>query len=382
MTTANLESEPANKPDAADLDACMRQLTICVVNYNGQPYLPSCLDALLETCPVRREIIVVDNASEDGSAEMVAGSYPEVRLIRLSENLGPPVARNAGYAASLGAYVLFVDNDIRVSEGCVQNLLLSILHNPAAAVAMPRVCYLDETNTIQYDGAGCHPAGLMILHNNNVPLIDAGNSERFVGSVVSACILVDKQRLGMVSPFDESFFFNYEDHDFGLRCSISGRKILSVPAALCHHGTGTKGLSYRNRSRYPRRRVYFLIRNRWLILLKNYQLSTLFVLSPILVLYEVVQLAGVASKGWAGEWLKSASWIVAHIPEILRKRRCVQQARQINDMCIFEMDHLPFTDEISSSRVARGMVGLLDHAITGYWKLIRPARTHRACNHE
>lgn len=360
----------------------LNQLSICVVNYNGREYLPACLNAILFACPDPREIIVVDNASEDSSADLVARDFPQVKLVRLPENLGPGAARNVAYAQSAGVYVLFVDNDVRVTGRCVQNLLLALLDHSETAVAMPRVCYADRTDTIQYDGAGCHPIGLMTLYNQNVPVGDAETSVRFMHSVVTACILIDKSTLGMSEPFDESFFFNYEDHDFGFRCSLSGRRIISVPAAVCYHGPGTEGLSYRKNGTYTDRRVYYLIRNRWQILLKDYQLRTLVVLSPILILFEICQFGGMVAKGWGVQWLKSAWWIVTHLPRILHKRREVQRTRRLSDMGLFDICPLPLTDALAGGRWTRRAISFLDNAILGYLRLINPAPRQQVGNRE
>ena len=355
----------------------LKHVSICIVNYNGREYLPACLDAVLATCSGVYEIIVVDNASRDSSADLVARNYPQVKLVKLSENLGPGAARNVAWAKSSGSQVLFIDNDVRLTEGCVERLLETLGSHPDAAVAMPRICYAARPDTIQYDGAGCHPTGLMTLHNHNVAITDAGTSTQYMHSVVTACILVDRKMLGMDQPFDESFFFNYEDHDFGLRCSLSGRRIISVPAALCYHESGTEGLSYRENGSYTNRRAYYLIRNRWLILLKNYQLRTLVILSPVLVLFEIFQLIGLTVKGWGMEWLNSVWWIIVNLPGILRKRRVVQKTRMVADMELFEMVPLPLTDRMAGGRITRAGISFLDRTIFSYWKLIQPARQQR-----
>jgi len=364
------------------LNTLLRQTSICVVNYNGRDYLPACLEAILATCPDSREIIVVDNASDDSSADQVARDFSQVKLVRLPENLGPGAARNVAYAESAGAYVLFVDNDVRLTAGCVQNLLQALVDHPDAAVAMPRVCYADRTDTIQYDGAGCHPIGLMTLYNQNVPAADAEMSTRFMHSVVTACIMVVKGKLRMTELFDESFFFNYEDHDFGFRCSLSGRRIIRAPDAVCYHGHGTEGLSYRKDGTYTDRRVYYLIRNRWQILLKDYQLRTLVVLSPVLMLFEIFQFGGMMAKGWLAQWLKSAWWIVTHLPSILQKRKEVQRTRRQMDMELFDIVPLPLTDEMAGGRWMRHAISFLDSAILGYWRLIRPAPRQQVHNRE
>jgi GT2 family glycosyltransferase len=344
----------------------------CVVNYNGEQYLPACLDALLKSQTTFSEIIVVDNASSDNSLGILRESYPEIRVIALNNNHGPPAARNAAYVASSAQRVLFIDNDVAIDPNCVELLNAALDKDPEAAVAMPRVIYAHQRDTIQYDGAGCHPIGLMYLQNANSPLANAPNVTQRMGSVVTACILVDRLRLNMPKPFDESFFFNYEDHDFGIRVSVAGNYNLSVPAAHCYHGLGTQGLSYRPAGEYSQQRAYYLIRNRWQILLKNYQLKTLMLLSPVLVLYELLQFPGAIKKGWIVPWLHSVGWIFIHLPQIFRKRKVVQQTRQCKDADYFVAGDNIFSPDLANSRPEKIVLQLLSHSIDRYWKWIKP----------
>ena len=78
----------------------MTDVSVCVVNFNGRHCLPACLDALVASSMSVSEIIVVDNASTDGSAEIIEQSYRGVKLIRREENRGPPVARNVGFSVA------------------------------------------------------------------------------------------------------------------------------------------------------------------------------------------------------------------------------------------------------------------------------------------
>ncbi len=355
----------------------MTALSVCVVNYNGRDCLASCLDALSASSVPADEVLVVDNASTDGSASLIERADSDARLIRLDDNRGPPAARNRGFDAARGRYVLFVDNDVDVAPACIGHLL-DAMHAHAAAVAMPTVCYAHRPDVIQYDGASWHPLGLMILENEGRPLAVPGRRIRTISSVVTACLLVDRQRLKLPDPFDETFFFNYEDHDFGLRCSVSGGRIVSVPAAICYHGSGTKGLSYRpGDGNYAERRVYYLIRNRWLILLKVYRVRTLLALLPALLVYEIFQLAGVTARGWLRQWLAAVTWVLGHGGEIRRRRRTVQASRTADDFGLFADGPLPFTPGLARGRLERAALAIVDRVALGYWKLLKPVVSRR-----
>ena len=104
----------------------------------------------------------------------------------------------------------------------------------------------------------------MILHHQDLPLAalrSASAPDQLRGHRV---FLVDRSRLPELEPFDETFFYMFEDHDFGVRMRVFGYSILSVPEARCYHGEGTVGLSIRQTGKYSKTRVYYLIRNRWL----------------------------------------------------------------------------------------------------------------------
>jgi GT2 family glycosyltransferase len=346
-------------------------LSICVVNYNGEPYLKESLDAIFSQRDRFQEIILVDNASKDKSLEIVHKAFPGVKIIELHSNHGPGTARNIGFKAASCDRILFLDNDVKLTPDCPDQLMQALDVHPHAAAVMPRMMYDKKQHIIQFDGANCHFLGLMILHNTNRPLDGVPQETMKIGSLVTSCFLLDRKRWGKRDPFDESFFFNYEDHDFGLRTRIMGHEILSVGSARCYHRKGTKGLSFREGESYPEMRVFYLIRNRWQILLKNYQLKTLCLLFPILLTYEIFQLGGTIKKGWFSQWLKAFSWIFFHFPEILKKRRIVQKSRITPDRENLVGGPIPFTQSLTKGSLERMGEKMLNLMADIYWKYMQ-----------
>lgn len=345
-------------------------LTLCMVNYNGERYLEESLGSVFTQKERFEEILLIDNASNDRGLEIVRNRFPTVKVIQLSKNLGPAAARNAGFKASSCNLILFMDNDISLAPDCPDRLIEALNGNPRAAVAMPRVLYTKNRDIIQYDGADSHFLGLMTLHNVNRPLSTSTGEIRKIGSLVTACFLIDRKRWGRGDPFDETFFFNYEDHDFGLRTRTLGHEILSVPSAICYHREGTEGLSLREGGDRSRVRVFCLIRNRWQLILKNYEFKTLLLLSPAFFIYEVFQLIGVIEKGWFREWLRALLWIIRNPLLILQKRRIVQKERRIRDREILSDGPIPFTGDFTKGPLERIGKGCLDFLVTTYWRRI------------
>ena len=163
-----------------------------------------------------------------------------------------------------------------------------------------------------------------------------------------------------------------EDHDLGVRLRALGHAILAVPEARVLHGEGQAGLSIRRLGKYTSTRVYFLIRNRWLFLLKIYRMRSLLVLLPMLLLYEGAQLIMVVKKGWTREWVRAAGWIVSEGRSLLASRRTVQATRQVPDREFLSDGPIPFRSELASGRLERAGRRALDAISTCYFKGVRP----------
>jgi hypothetical protein len=117
--------------------------------------------------------------------------------------------------------------------------------------------------------------------------------------------------------------------------------------------------------------MYYLIRNRWLIIGKSYALRTLLVLSPVLLLYEVFQLAGLISKGWFGVWWKAVWSIISQLPDLLHKRAAVQATRKISDRAMLRGGPLPLTAAFRGGRIERWAIRIFGRFARGYWKVMR-----------
>ena len=346
-------------------------ITYCVVNYNGECYLEKSLEALSRQKRAIDEILLIDNGSTDLGVELAKKVCPDVQIILLEENRGPGVARNTGLQKAGNDFIVFLDNDVQLQANCALELIEALQGNPQAVAAAPRVLYAKHKDIIQYEGADSHYLGLMVPGNANARLVDCSMKVRKINSLVTACFLLHRVRWGAKELFDDSFFFNYEDHDFGMRARVIGHELLAVPAARVLHEGGTAGLSWRPGTEYSKTRIYCLIRNRWQVILKNYSLKSIILLSPCFFIYEIFQLAGIAKKGWIREWLRAFLWIIANSRRILERRSCIQQARICPDREILEDGPLPFTGDLHTTRVERAAKELLDKFVNGYWIIVR-----------
>jgi GT2 family glycosyltransferase len=348
-------------------------LSACVINRNGEAFLAETLDALLREGTRFSEVLLVDDASRDGSAALVRERFPSVRVIPLPENVGPAAARNAGYVQAAADRVLFLDNDVALVPGCVSRLMRALDDEPRAALAMPRVLYARDPGTIQYDGAGSHFIGIQSPENENRSAESVPAGTRRIRSLITACFLVDRKRWGVEPLFDPSFFIYLEDHDLGVRALLRGLEVLAVSGATCLHREGTEGLSLRRSGRYSPLRVRCLIRNRWLVILRDYSARSILLLFPAFALYEIAQVLACAWKGWLGIWGRSLLWLVSSSGRLRRERRRIQGARRRSDRDILSGGRLPLREEVAGGRVGRGARRALDGAVGLYWKLVSRA---------
>ncbi|MFK7742927.1 MAG: glycosyltransferase family 2 protein, partial [Planctomycetota bacterium] len=220
-------------------------LTAIVVNWNGQDYLPECLDALLAQVPAPEEVIVVDNHSDDRSREVVAERYPNVRLVDTGFNGGPCHARNVGAREASHEQLLFVDNDVVLHEGALARLVARMAADPKAAMVQARSVCGDDPNVVHYDGGDLHFLGTLVLRNWYRPLDQASDPQGPVGAAIALCFLAKRSVFQEVGGFDENLFILYEDNEFSYKLRMRGYTIGLAPDALCTHKAGTVGLSVR-----------------------------------------------------------------------------------------------------------------------------------------
>jgi len=316
--------------------------------------------------------VVLDNGSQDGSLALIRRDYPRVRILEIGSNLGAAGGRNAGLRAVSQDLILLMDNDVALTAECVDCLVAALASRHDASISVPAVIYGHRRDVVQYCGARCHYLGQQILDNEDQPVDRLAKETFYTDSLVSCCLLLDRSRIPNGELFDDSYFIYFEDHEYGVRVRALGSNLLAVPSAQCYHGKGTEGLSIRQLGSYSSRRVFYLLRNRWLFLLKIYSIRSLLLLLPMFLAYEVAQFAAVVKKGWIREWWRSVTWVLGNFGAILRERRRFQRLRKRHDGDLVTGGRLPFRPELTAGSMERGALRFLGGLSRGYWTLVAP----------
>lgn len=341
-----------------------------VCNFNGEAYLEDCLRAVLAQGP--DEVLVVDDASTDGSLALVRERFPGVEVLALRENRGPGAARNAGMRAARHRFVLAVDNDAVLEPQALERLRAALEAHPGAVLAQTRSVLADDPTTVHYDSGDAHYLGLIALRNFYVPLAAArGTGVVEVGALVAICALLDRDAVLALGGYDEDLFYLAEDLDLGLRLRLAGHRLVVVEEALVRHRGGTAGLSFRGGA-YPRRRVRLAARNRPWILLKTCRWSTLLWCAPALALYDLVALGFALKQGALGAHLAGRVELVRRWRRVLHSRAAAQAARRRGDRELLVGGPLVLSPSLRASATGRRLAGLLDGLFRAWWHLVRP----------
>jgi GT2 family glycosyltransferase len=225
------------------------KLSIVIVSFNTRGDLERCLASLV-ACPpsIPHEIIVVDNASSDGSVEAVRRRWPSIRVITQAVNGGFAVANNVGIRASSGSMVLLLNSDCVVTEGAIDRLTERLRAHPDAAVAGPRLVDGNGRTELSF-GRMISPWTELrqkvigrAYERNLAPAVRwlnrASAGEHSVDWVSGAALLVYRADAEAAGLLDERYFLYTEDVDFCAAIRARGRKILFTPAAAITHLRG------------------------------------------------------------------------------------------------------------------------------------------------
>lgn len=252
------------------------KVSVVVPNYNGIAFLEACLRALIQDAP-KAEILVVDNGSVDGSLELVAECFPEVKVIALKKNYGFCRAANEGMKQATSPYVILLNNDTEVLPGFTDALVSAMQLEPCAFSAGAKMIQLRNQEKIDDAGNFYCALGWAFARgkDKSVEYYEKPD-EIFAGC--GGAVIYRKSILERIGYFDEAHFAYLEDIDLGWRARIAGFKNIYAPKAkVLHVGSGTSG------SRYNEFKVSLSSRNSVYMAYKNMPVLQLLLNMPFLL---------------------------------------------------------------------------------------------------
>jgi GT2 family glycosyltransferase len=313
----------------------MPLVSVIVPNYNGLKFLGACLDSLRGQSFRDFEVIVVDNASTDGSAGFVREKYPEVKVLMKELNLGFGGGINAGLGRAEGVYVALLNNDAIAGEDWLAGLVSSARRSEGRfGMWASKILSSDRPDTIDTAGHLLYPDGLNIGRGKGEKDSERYNKEEEVLIASGCASLFLKRVFDEVGGFDEDFFAYGDDTEMGLRARLSGWRCMYVPSSVVYHkGSGTMG-------RHSPEKAYMIERNRIWVLVKCFPAGRIAV-SPgytALRLYHHLA-ASLSGRGAAGRLREKSSllslviiYLKANVDAFMGLGKMLAKRREINRM--------------------------------------------------
>ncbi len=314
--TPTTETKPSTHPST---------FSIVIPNWNGAKFLPTCLDSLARQTYPHLEIIIVDNASHDGSQALIKKQFPSVLLLELPENRGFTGACNVGMQVAQGEYVALLNNDTEVDPGWAAAVVDAFQRHPEVGFVASKMLLFDRRDHI-------HTAGDFFTldgraGNRGVWQKDDGQFDR-EEHVFSACggsSVYRKAMLDHIGLLDDDFFFSLEDVDLGWRAQLAGWRCLYTPAAIVYHHLSATGGGVTASYHDGRNLIFVLVKNYPTALWRKYGGQ---------VLRAQFRLAWEALRAWRGaaararlRGMMAGLW---YTPRMWRKRQDIQRRRKVS----------------------------------------------------
>jgi GT2 family glycosyltransferase len=325
-------------------DSSFPLISVVVLNWNGGRIVEECLISLQVQTYRPLEIIVVDNASTDGSVDLVEKRFPDIKLIVNERNLGFGGGNNVGIRACHGRYIMILNNDTRLDPKCIEELKRSIEKDEKYGACASKILLEYEDNLIDAAGIVVCPDGLSI-GRGRLEKGDRYDEEKEVFFASGCAGLYRREMLEGIGLYDEDFFAYADDTDMGWRAQLAGWRCIYNPKAIVHHFHSASS------SAYSPLKAFLVERNRIWVAIKNFPF-------PLLVFgqfytfwrYMFQAYGAFAGKGAAGRFTSDFSKIELvkilikvylslwkTLPSVLKKRRIVQKKKRISNREVYRL---------------------------------------------
>ncbi len=348
--------------------------SIVIVTWNAEGDIEETLDSIYEQDYTNFEVIVIDSASSDSTVEVIRTKYPQVRLTVAEENVGYRRGNQMGMLLAKGDYIVACNDDVRVEKHWLGGLVNVMVEDPSIGMATPLILDHTKPETISAAGNTLIYIG-MAAHSQY-----RGESREFGLALdpelaaVSGCSFIIPKSIfettggfsNDFNQFDSGWHAGCEVADLAWRVQLLGKSIKLVPDSILYHKHNWKKLHAER----------FIAHEwgRYLLLFRNYELKTLVMLSPILIVLELMSCVFCLIRGRRWIKLKRAQWrwLFANTKSLKSMRSNVQRNRSVEDMSIIrKMDPtISVAYSLGFGRIGDVLNAALNMLFTGYYRFI------------
>lgn len=308
--------------------------SVVVLNWNGRDLLSQFLPSIVGLCYPNKEIIVVDNASNDGSVELLAQQFPDVRVVQNEDNYGTAEGSNIGARHARGEYIFWISNDMEVEPAMLDSMIETAESDSTIGICTCKMRRYDmETGPSEVlDSVGGDIDLFGFPYARGIGEIDRGqwDASREVFFSFGGAMLIKRRVLEHIGGYDPDYFTLADDIDLSWRVRLAGYQVVVDPrAVLYHRGSATLGTLFgRSRKRF------WSERNTLRTLLKNYSATSLAWILPgyvTLLLMEMAFFAVIRKWPLVAAVARAAVWNLRRLRDTARMRARVQRLRVVGD---------------------------------------------------
>jgi GT2 family glycosyltransferase len=339
--------------------------SVIVVATNELGHLRDCLPSLLDLEGPAAEVMVVDNASDDGTGDELACRYPWVTVVRSDRRLGYAEANNLGFANARGDYLVVLNPDTRVDPGFLSGLIDVSKSFDDNAMVTSTVCMYDRPGMLNTVGNRVHFSIIAACRLLESPR-EVSRRPDLVPSISGCAFLVHRRMLEHMGPFDPTIFPYLEDTELSIRAWLCGFSCVSAPDSVVYH---------KYNIRMKPNKFFSIERNRLMVFVRTFRWRTIALLAPALLVIELMSWAYAARAGKSHLVAKARSYLslARHLPGLMRGRKHVQSLRQASDRSILaRLDAtLPIDQLVGSSGALARAIALVDSLLAAYFSFVR-----------
>lgn len=332
-----------------------------IVAWNSRLDLERCLISLHQQDYAPCELIVVDNASTDGTVAWLTTTYPDIQVLQNEQNIGFAAGVNQGFAAARGEVLVELNPDTTVEADWLFPLVEAI-EQPEVGLVTSRVMLMKEPSRINACGNEMSLTGLTFC------IALGEKAERFahkailpVPAISGAAFAMSRACYQTIGGFDPDYFTYFEDTDLSWRARLAGFDIVLATNSVVYHDY---------EFRFSAQKMYWIERNRHLTLLKHLRKDTLLRLLPALLLGEAIAwgYALLRGVGTLNAKARALRWLITHRDEIRHRRASVQALRTVEDDVLVSR----MTSNIRFDQTIKGPLGRwmnrLTEPLLGWWQ--------------
>jgi GT2 family glycosyltransferase len=322
-------------------------VSVIILNYNGRrnlgKILENCLSSVFETDYPNFEVLFVDNASIDGSVDLIRRKYAssgKLRIIQNEQNLGFAEGNNVGIRLARGEYIALLNTDTRVDSAWLKELVCAI-QPPDVGSAQSKLLLMKNPSLMDCAGGFIDQYGYHHYEVGCGERADSYNSVCEIFYAKGAGMILKREALRAAGLFDPKIFLFFDETDLCWRIRLTGFKVIFVPTSVVFHAAGETTSKIREKQR-----LYFSTRNHLLVLLKNYGAKNMVRASVVSVIWEIRNVGKFVLKRKPNLILSTLAallWNLFNLKSTWAKRQVTQKViRRVSDETIKRVMLKPF----------------------------------------